>query len=282
MPESTVLTILRSSYNFPAGPKELPRMGRALGKLTGRATGFIYKARAQLFNFAEKTELTKVQQELQMTMQQLQAIRNELQGGINILDPGPMSRQILGRAGGGGGGSAGGRGVGERVGKNSSVENISKSTTLSSQQQQSNLPFAASGVAASAAAAPRENITATATDSRIGSFQAAAQTQTLLQQPLQQHQHHSVEVLPISAAAAGLVPDRSQLNPAASEILADALQEEKIAQQALQFFQQQPQSTDSNTNSSGGAISTTASTSSGKSTVKKPRKPRAKKKGGTE
>jgi hypothetical protein len=248
-------------------------MGRALGKLTGRATGFIYKARAQLFDFAEKSELTKVQQELQMTMQQLQAIRSELQGGINILDPGPLSRHILGRGGTG----AGGRGAGGILDKSSSVENSNNSANLSTQQQQSTLPFAASGVtAAAAAAAPREGITAHGTS--IGSFQAAVPVQapTPLHQPLQQHQNQPFEVLPISAAAARLIPDRSQSKPTASEILADALQEEKVAHQARQFFQQQQQQlvVDSNHNRSGS--------SSSNSTVKEPRKPRATKKGGTE
>lgn len=242
-------------------------MGRALGKLTGRATGFIYKARAQLFDFAEKTELTKVQHELQMTMQQLQAIRSELQGGINILDPGPLSRQILGRSGG-----AGGRGVGGILDRKGSDEHNNTSANLGTQQQQTNLPFAASGVAT--AAATRDTITKSGSSSSIGSFQAAAQTQTPPHQPLPRHNQHPFEVLPISAAAAGLLPDRSQSRPAASEILADALQEEKVAHQALQFFQQQ-QFMESNRNSSG--------CSTGSSAIKKPpRKPRAKKKGGTE
>ncbi|KAL4543229.1 hypothetical protein Ndes2526B_g03887 [Nannochloris sp. 'desiccata'] len=224
------VVVLLAVGSWAFGPKELPRMGRALGKLTGRATGFIYKARAQLFDFAEKTELTKVQHELQMTMQQLQAIRSELQGGINILDPGPLSRQILGRSGG-----AGGRGVGGILDRKGSDEHNNTSANLGTQQQQTNLPFAASGVAT--AAATRDTITK-------------------------------------SAAAAGLLPDRSQSRPAASEILADALQEEKVAHQALQFFQQQ-QFMESNRNSSG--------CSTGSSAIKKPpRKPRAKKKGGTE
>lgn len=44
------------------GPKELPRVAKSLGRLTGQATGFLYRARAQLFQFAEQAELDKVSQ----------------------------------------------------------------------------------------------------------------------------------------------------------------------------------------------------------------------------
>jgi hypothetical protein len=244
-------------------------MGRALGKLTGRATGFIYKARAQLFDFAEKAELTKVQQELQMTMQQLQAIRSELQGGINILDPGPLSRQILG----GGGGL-----------RSSSIPSSSGNTNspsvgggdgnkshLKLDSQQNNLPFAASGATVQAATNP----TATASmKSSLGSLHAVQSSSV---SPL--HQNTPFEVLPISAAAAGLVPDRSQSIPTASEILADALQEEKVAHQALQFFQQQVVHTTSSTSSIESFSTNSTNSSDGTSSVKKKtRKPQSKKK----
>ena len=46
------------------------------------------------------------------------------------------------------------------------------------------------------------------------------------------------QVLPISAQSAGLVPDRTATAPTGSEILLDALQEEKVARQAQAFFKQ--------------------------------------------
>lgn len=52
----------RADYFFllHAGPKELPRVARTLGRLTGRATGALYKARAQVTQIAERAELDKV------------------------------------------------------------------------------------------------------------------------------------------------------------------------------------------------------------------------------
>lgn len=43
-----------------AGPNELPRVARVAGRLTGQATGFLYRTRARFFQFAEDTEMTKV------------------------------------------------------------------------------------------------------------------------------------------------------------------------------------------------------------------------------
>lgn len=46
----------------------------------------------------------------------------------------------------------------------------------------------------------------------------------------------SPTLLPISASAAGLVPDRTKSAPSGSEILSDALQEEHVAHSATAYF----------------------------------------------
>jgi len=43
-------------------------------------------------------------------------------------------------------------------------------------------------------------------------------------------------IIPVSAVAAGLVPDRSAATPTGSEVLFDALQEERVAEDALLFY----------------------------------------------
>ena len=54
-------------------------------------------------------------------------------------------------------------------------------------------------------------------------------------QPLPQPQPPPT-LLPISASAAGLVPDRTKSAPSGSEILSDALQEEHVAHSATAYF----------------------------------------------
>jgi hypothetical protein len=62
------------------------------------------------------------------------------------------------------------------------------------------------------------------------------------QQEIKEHSHTHPQpqspptFLPISASAAGLVPDRTKSAPSGSEILSDALQEEHVAHSATAYF----------------------------------------------
>ena len=48
------------AHVLAALPPELTHLCRAAGRLTGQATGFLYRTRARFFKFAEETEMTKV------------------------------------------------------------------------------------------------------------------------------------------------------------------------------------------------------------------------------
>ena len=252
--QATLIIIFESF----SGPKELPKAGRSLGRLTGHATGLLYRARAQLFQFAEKTELTKVQQEVQATMYQLQAIRSELQGGINILDPGPLTRKVLGAAA-------------PSLQNNqppdspfSQQGNIGSTPINRNKNPAMDMSFAANGVTSQQAtyqsAQSSMPQSSDATSCKLADLLVAAQPQpingpsTLLTE--QRHptfdgsgsgtisadsstDNDTLYVIPISAVQAGLVPDRIGSIPTGSEILSDALQEERVAHQARAFFKQQ-------------------------------------------
>ncbi len=43
-----------------AGPKDLPRVARAAGRVTGQAVSYVSAARSRMMNFAEEADLTKV------------------------------------------------------------------------------------------------------------------------------------------------------------------------------------------------------------------------------
>ncbi|KAL4431480.1 hypothetical protein ABPG75_006736 [Micractinium tetrahymenae] len=89
------LLVLVAAAAWAFGPNELPRVARAAGRLTGQATGFLYRTRAKFFKFAQETEMNKLHEEMQATMYQLNAIRSELQGGINLFQPGPLTQRVL-------------------------------------------------------------------------------------------------------------------------------------------------------------------------------------------
>lgn len=175
-------------------------------------------------------------------MYQLQAIRSELQGGINILDPGPLTRRVLGAA---------------------TPSQTSQPSSSPSQQQPgsnnmglgknpaSGLPFAASAVAPqpnqqqplsmSMSMAPQTN--------SLANLLFSPQPQALDTTPPPQDYSSStagdtadygtVHVIPVSAVQAGLAPNRTGTTPTGSEVLLDALQEERVAHQARVFFLQQ-------------------------------------------
>ncbi len=59
-----------------------------MGRVTGRATGFLHRARTRFSDFARETELSTVQGEVQDTLAQLAAIREELRSGVSLVHPG--------------------------------------------------------------------------------------------------------------------------------------------------------------------------------------------------
>lgn len=124
---------------------------------------------------------TQLQEELRATMHQLDSIRAELSGGLNIFQPGPLARKALNM-------------------KNLDVP--SSSTT-------------------------REQLR----DEGKGHHHEVRLHGGPAPQP------PAAPFLPISASAAGLVPDRTKSAPSGAEILSDALQEEHVAHSAAAYFQ---------------------------------------------
>ncbi|KAD3068597.1 hypothetical protein E3N88_36477 [Mikania micrantha] len=64
------------------GPKDLPRIARVAGRLSGGPLGYVQLARGQFDN------------ELQDTIAQLEAIRHEIRS-ISLVNPGPSSRRLV-------------------------------------------------------------------------------------------------------------------------------------------------------------------------------------------
>ena len=118
------------------GPKDIVIIGRAAGRLTGKAVGYVQSARGQIDPLLQRSEINKVRnschkfevleimlglqvflwslpalkcrsctyylfqvhKELRETMAQLDAIRHEMRTGISIMNPGPMTRQVMEKA----------------------------------------------------------------------------------------------------------------------------------------------------------------------------------------
>ncbi|KAG0612913.1 hypothetical protein M758_6G062000 [Ceratodon purpureus] len=77
------------------GPKDIVIIGRAAGRMTGKAVGYIQNARGHIAPIMQRSEINTVHKELRETMAQLEAIRHEMRTGISIMNPGPMTSQVF-------------------------------------------------------------------------------------------------------------------------------------------------------------------------------------------
>lgn len=246
--------VLFAAGAWALGPRELPRYARALGRLAGRASAQIAAARSQFQTFAERNDVATLHDEVNQTMSELRAIQAELRGGLNLSQPGPMTRRLLGISGGEG--VAGAEAVGDAAGASAGARPVfglgveAAGTSSGSGAGSATLSAApgAGGASLSGAAPlpPPAGSAAAVTSSpsfAVGMASAAlmsadvspvdgvASTPRGVDDGLP-----ALEALPISAAAAGRVPDRSGTTPTGSEVVLDALMEEKIASHAVSFL----------------------------------------------
>ncbi|KAK8571873.1 hypothetical protein V6N12_027942 [Hibiscus sabdariffa] len=76
------------------GPKDLPKIARAAGRLAGRSIGYVQLARGQFDNVMQQSQARQVHKDLQDTMAQLDAIRHEIRS-LSLVNPGPMTRRLM-------------------------------------------------------------------------------------------------------------------------------------------------------------------------------------------
>lgn len=75
------------------GPKDLPKIAKAAGKLTGRSIGYVQMVRGQFDNVMQQSQASQVHKELQDTIAQLDAIRHEIRG-LSAINPAPFTRRL--------------------------------------------------------------------------------------------------------------------------------------------------------------------------------------------
>lgn len=84
----TEIVIIVGGGLYLIGSKDLPHFARLAGRATGRAVSYVSALRNRAFSFAEETELNKLHDEIQASMQQLNALRSEMRSGVNIFKQG--------------------------------------------------------------------------------------------------------------------------------------------------------------------------------------------------
>ncbi|BFI23324.1 hypothetical protein MPTK2_1g01030 [Marchantia polymorpha subsp. ruderalis] len=227
-------------------PKDIPIIARAAGRLSGKAIGYIQSARGGLNGVMQRGEVNQVHKELQETMAQLEAIRHEINSGISLVNPGPLTRRILK------GDSSGSHQVNSPT--RSETEGIKRGDVHS---QHSMITQKGLGLGAQIAS-EMQSLQHTVESPRVsGTFDALPSSTTRVavprivvkpgtvqppvSQPLGLEPRDSMQdiiVLPISALSAGLLPSRTDHVRGGSDVVFEAIVERRVAFDTLEFFKQ--------------------------------------------
>ncbi|KAI3877931.1 hypothetical protein MKX03_005726 [Papaver bracteatum] len=207
------------------GPKDLPRIARTAGRLTGRAIAYVQMGRGQLDNILQQSQARQVHKELQDTMAQLEAIRHEVRS-LSMLNPGPLIRRL---------------------------DNMDPKSPISAQKLiEENAPtntiikecISTTPTAANLNVVAKEPSSKTSTATNLQS-QAAAYSR-LAESKLKgsgdaeklKEEIGLLAVLPVSAESAGLLPN-TKGDANGSDIMLEAILEAEVAENAKKFFAQQ-------------------------------------------
>ncbi|PKU63340.1 uncharacterized protein LOC110106876 [Dendrobium catenatum] len=198
------------------GPKDLPFIAKAAGRLAGRAVGYVQMARGQFESVMQQSQVNQVHKELQDTMAQLEAIRYEIRG-ISVMNPIPFTRRLEGV---------------EPPAKNGAVfaekSDTDHMSVLNNAKDLGSTETNSSSIHSQAMAYAR---LAKTTIIKFNSSQASLNNENL------NGQDGLPSVLPISAEIAGLLSKRND-DVKGSDILHEAIVEAEVAKNAKQFFSQ--------------------------------------------
>ncbi|XP_073134237.1 uncharacterized protein [Henckelia pumila] len=204
------------------GPKDLPIISRTMGRLAGRAIGYVQVARGQFESVMQQSQARQVHKELQDTMAQLEAIRHEIRS-ISFMNPGPLTTRL--------------------------VDNIAKPKSADIEPPKAHEEVAAIIETTETRATPKDHSSTTASPIDIHSqtmtYERLADSSSLSVKSMDEVLNELTDesgqftVLPISAESAGLLPKLTERdNFRGSDLLLEAVLEEDVARNAKEFFAQ--------------------------------------------
>ncbi|KAL4200062.1 hypothetical protein AMTRI_Chr03g147850 [Amborella trichopoda] len=221
------------------GPKDLPIIARAAGRLAGRAVGHVQSARGHLQDVLQVSQASQVHKELQDTMAQLDAIRYEIRS-LRIINPTPMTRSL------------------DHTEVTLSSVQMEKSSIITEKTQEAHR---------SPEFSLQNNQEATMSSARLHSQATAyamlAESPALKKRTLQvgngdakeltENMDGLLSVLPVSAENTGLLPKRADV-PRGSDLMLEAIIEAEVARNARQFFGEQQHQLQGHTEGNPGSL----------------------------
>ena len=239
--------LLSPSKWMYAEPKEVPKLGRRLGEYAGRTVGKMQRWRREVLDFAEKTDMVKTHEELRHTMRQLERIRAEMRSSVDVFSGRGMEQFSDGRRReekhhskpryDGKGTGVDGR-YSQRESDGPQVESMvegMRGQSLIVENNQGRQTFQH----------VIEKIHGVTSEKKGEKKEQQQRHNTDTWRETGHGQHHEgkgstsslgIEQWPISATQAGLIPDRSKEMLSGSLMLMDAVQEERVASMARDFF----------------------------------------------
>lgn len=205
------------------GPKDLPMIARAAGRLAGRAIGYVQLARGQFDSVMQQSQARQVQKELQDAMQQLEAIRHEIRS-VSFINPGPMTRKMMDiplepMLNLNDNGSSG-KSEGEQKSTDAVVKDLPQDYTVK--------PSGSVNIHCQATAYSKLAESAAV---KSGSLNNSGEGENF------NVEDSLFTILPLSAESAGMIPNRKE-NAKGSDILLEAVIEAEVAHNAKEFFSQ--------------------------------------------
>eukprot|EP00252_Welwitschia_mirabilis_P006715 TRINITY_DN1760_c0_g1_i1.p1 TRINITY_DN1760_c0_g1~~TRINITY_DN1760_c0_g1_i1.p1 ORF type:complete len:253 (-),score=77.83 TRINITY_DN1760_c0_g1_i1:482-1240(-) len=205
------------------GPKDVPKIARAVGRLAGRAVGYVQSARGQMQDIMQKTQAKAVHKELQEALGQLEAIRHEIRS-ITLVNPPPLTRKFV-------------HDSEPSIPRESHIE---KDLKLGLDTQNDDEDFKTKEAISKVVKSEQCNYASlqsqAAAYSRLAEASQKSNSQNL-QKPSSVDGFggtDQITVLPVSAESAGLLPKQKERS--GSDVVLEAILEADVAHHATEFF----------------------------------------------
>ncbi|KAH7445297.1 hypothetical protein KP509_01G001600 [Ceratopteris richardii] len=219
------------------GPKDVPIIARAAGRLTGKAVGYLQTMRGQVDTIMRQSEANNLQKEIRETMAQLDAIRHEVRSGMSIMQPRPFIRENLENHGGG---LQQATKFAQRI--ETTIDRFADATSKNPNAHdekclKNSVDLQRQATSYARFAGHLDGITSSA------SIQGTCvkTTEKVESSTLNESE---IPVLPVSAVSMGLFPERKGPIQGGSDLMLETLAEKKVAQQALEFLKQPHEAAD--------------------------------------
>lgn len=204
------------------GPKDLPIIARAAGKLAGRSIGYVQLARGQFDTIMQQNQARQVHKELKDTIAQLEAIRHEVRS-LSFMNPGTLTTRL--------------------------VDNLNQKTNASGNNELAKPEIENKPRVTEAKVSVKSCSTSVASGFSDMHSQATAYAKLAESAPMKSGYRENNEVmneltdefgltvLPVSAETAKLLPECKD-NANGSDIVLEAILEAEVARNAKEFFAQ--------------------------------------------